>query len=71
MSRTKSWTIRCWWNPWLSFGVHVDHEDPHVAIHLPLVNVIIGRLTNVDGPADARACRQCGGRGWVPNMEER
>ena len=31
-------------NPWLSLGVHIDHTDPHIALHLPGVIIVFGRV---------------------------
>lgn len=38
-----AWDIQFAWNPWLSIGVHIDHADPSVTIHLPGLIVYAGR----------------------------
>ena len=40
----RAWDLQLAWNPWLSLGVHVDHTDPSVTLHFPLLIVAIGRL---------------------------
>ena len=39
----RAWDIQFCWNPWLSFGIHVDHEDPSLTVHLPLMILYVGR----------------------------
>ena len=56
--RSRRWDIQCARNPWFSLGVHIDHEDPSITLHLPGVLVYAGR------------CKQPGFRFWnqiVPN----
>ncbi len=40
----RKWSIQFCWNPWLSFGLHFDHTDPSITIHLPLLILSFGRL---------------------------
>lgn len=47
----RRWDVQGCWNPWLSVGVHVDHTDPSVALHLPLVVLAVGRLKQPGFPA--------------------
>lgn len=38
------WDIQCMCYPWFSLGIHIDHLKPYVAIHLPFVEINIGRI---------------------------
>lgn len=40
----RRWDIQLCANPWLSVGVHVDHLDPSVTLHLPGLILSLGRL---------------------------
>lgn len=48
---TRKWQIQLAWNPWFSLGIHLDHTDPSIVLHLPLVIVYAGN------------CKQPGFRG--------
>jgi len=39
----RKWDMQFTWNPWLSLGIHFDHTDPSVALHLPGVILYFGR----------------------------
>ena len=39
----RSWDIQWCWNPWVSLGVHFDHTDPSITLHLPGLIVWMGR----------------------------
>lgn len=39
----RRWDVQATWNPWFSLGVHLDHTDPSLTIHLPGVIVVMGR----------------------------
>ena len=39
----RRWDIQFAFNPWLSLGVHVDHKDPSVTLHLPGLIVYAGK----------------------------
>ncbi len=41
---TRRWDFQHCWNCWLSVGLHVDHTDPSVTMHLPGIIVSVGRL---------------------------
>ena len=43
-SRAPYWDIQWMGNPWLSLGVHVDHQRPFVILHLPGVMIGVGNL---------------------------
>ncbi len=36
--------IRWCWNGWLSLGLHIDHLDPSITIHTPIIIFSIGNL---------------------------
>ena len=40
----RRWDIQHHWQPWVSFGFHLDHTDPSITFHLPFLVVAIGRL---------------------------
>ncbi len=40
----RKWDVQWCWNGWLSLGFHIDHTDPGITIHLPLIMFAIGRL---------------------------
>lgn len=40
----RSWDFQWCWNPWISLGVHIDHSDPSVTLHLPGIILSMGRL---------------------------
>ncbi len=44
MIQPKKFDVQYMWNPWLSFGIHIDHKAPYLAIHLPGVWLEIGFL---------------------------
>ena len=55
---TRTWDFQLAWNPWVSLGVHVDHTDPSITVHLPLVIIYMGRckqpgFRRAEGPAPA------------------
>jgi len=39
----RKWDIQVGINWWISFGFHIDHTDPTITIHLPLIILCIGR----------------------------
>jgi len=39
----KKWDIQFTYNPWLSIGIHIDHKDPSITLHLPLIIIYFGR----------------------------
>ena len=43
MSVRRRWDLQAVWNPWLSLGIHIDHTDPSVTIHLPGSIIVVGR----------------------------
>ncbi len=59
-----SWQVRLIRNPWLSLGVHLDHDGPFIDLHLPGVLVRAGRLP--DPPPAHRVCKRCRGAGVEP-----
>lgn len=40
---TRRWDFQWTWNPWFSLGIHVDHRDPSITLHLPGLIVYAGR----------------------------
>ena len=34
--------IQYWKNPWFSLGIHIDHGDPSLTVHLPFICFWIG-----------------------------
>ena len=56
--RDYRWRVRFARNPWFSLGLHVDHHDPFVSLHLPGVIVTVGRIC---GPVLITKC-PCGRR---------
>jgi hypothetical protein len=40
----KRWDIQMCWNPWLSFGIHIDHKGPFAVLHLPGTIVAFGNI---------------------------
>jgi len=51
-SQPKKWDIQFGHNPWLSFGIHLDHHDPSITFHLPGFLIYVGN------------CEQPGLRFW-------
>jgi hypothetical protein len=45
----KRWDIQVAFNPWLSLGVHLDHTDPSVTLHLPGCILMAGRFGFMPG----------------------
>ena len=41
------WDIGIFWNPWISVGLHIDHKNPSIDVHLPLVQISLGRIHSV------------------------
>lgn len=39
----RLWDVQADTNWWLSLGLHVDHTDPSITLHLPGVIVCVGR----------------------------
>lgn len=39
----RKWDVQANPNPWFSLGVHIDHKDPSVTLHLPFLIVSAGR----------------------------
>lgn len=39
----NKWDIQIGENFWLSLGIHIDHRDPSITLHLPGVIVMFGR----------------------------
>lgn len=39
---TRVWDIQYAKNWWLSLGFHIDHTDPSITIHLPIIIICIG-----------------------------
>lgn len=42
MAIRRLWDIQCDTNPWVSIGFHIDHTDPSITIHLPVIILYIG-----------------------------
>jgi hypothetical protein len=40
---SRAWDIQCTDNWWLSLGFHIDHKDPSIVLHLPLIVIYLGR----------------------------
>lgn len=40
----RKWDIQWCKNFWLSVGFHLDHTDPSLTFHLPLIIISFGRL---------------------------
>ena len=40
---SKLLDIQCDSNWWISFGFHIDHNDPSITLHLPFVICYVGR----------------------------
>jgi len=38
----KKWDIQITWNPWFSLGLHFDHTDPSITLHLPFIIIYVG-----------------------------
>lgn len=45
----KRWDVWVSWNPWFSVGVHIDHRDPSVTLHLPGFILAFGRMGIMTG----------------------
>lgn len=43
MAIRRKWDLQIAWNPWFSLGIHIDHTDPSVTLHLPGIMIAIGR----------------------------
>lgn len=51
-------------NPWMSVGIHVDHQAWFVDLHLPGLLVRMGAIPD---PSEPRlVCRRCRGQGIEP-----
>ena len=44
VSIRRRWELQWCGNPWLSLGVHFDHTDPSLTVHLPGLIFALGRL---------------------------
>ncbi len=62
-----TWRVDWLPNPWLSIGLHFDHEAPFIDLHLPGALVRMGRIP--DPPTPRRICKRCRGTG-VENLTE-
>lgn len=40
----RAWDVQWCWNPWVSLGLHIDHRDPSITLHLPGVIISVGKL---------------------------
>ena len=40
----RKWDIQFGKNFWFSVGIHVDHTDPSITLHLPIFIIAAGRL---------------------------
>lgn len=40
----RLWDIQWCWNGWLSLGFHLDHTDPSITLHMPVLIVAFGHL---------------------------
>lgn len=40
----REWDVQFHFNRWFSLGVHIDHVDPSITVHLPLAIISVGRL---------------------------
>lgn len=40
----RAWDIQFGDNWWLSFGFHLDHTDPSLTLHLPLIVICVDLL---------------------------
>lgn len=69
----RAWDIQKTWNPWLSVGIHFDHTDPSITLHLPGAIVVFGNCKQPGFRKMAKgvkACPVCGdgmiddGDGW-------
>lgn len=53
----KEWEIQhSFNNPWFSLGVHIDHTDPSITIHLPFLIIYAG---NCKQPGLRIICERC------------
>lgn len=43
MARKRQWDFQICWNLWFSLGIHFDHTDPSLTIHLPGIILYFGR----------------------------
>ncbi len=44
MAIARAWDIQISFeNYWLSLGFHIDHTDPSITIHLPIIILCFGR----------------------------
>lgn len=44
MAIRRRWDVQYCANWWISLGLHVDHKDPSMTLHLPGLIVAVGRL---------------------------
>lgn len=40
---TRRWDFQWTRNPWFSLGIHIDHRDPSITLHLPGLIIYAGR----------------------------
>ncbi len=48
-AREYLWDIQFVYNPWASFGIHIDHVNFRIDLHLPLVNIFAGNMMYREG----------------------
>ena len=63
----RAWDIQFCWSPWLSLGLHLDHTDPSLTLHLPGVILAVGRLKQ----PGFRSCRRVRDGSPPESLQER